>query len=161
MLNVVHRPRQGVPGEPGNCDDGHMRRERGHSPAVEAAIIIPGLILLVGLIVVLAQIVLARQELQALASSAARAAALERSPSNAERVAIDVVHHGVGEHGPGCSDLHVSVLGGAVTTPGEEGSVSVRLRCTVPLSDVSLPMLPGAVTITAERDSPVDRYRSR
>ena len=139
-----------------------MRRERGHAPAIEAAIIIPGILLVVGVIVVLAHVVLARQELHAVASPAARAAALERSWSNAEQQAAEVIDRGLGESGLACTERGVVVASSGGSAPlGEESTVTVRLRCTVELSDVSLPLLPGSTTIEVETVSPVDRFRAR
>jgi Flp pilus assembly protein TadG len=139
-----------------------MRDERGHAPAIEAAVIIPGLVLIIGLIVVLAQVSLAQQDLRAIASSAARAAALERSPAAGERNALEVVERGLAQHGVACASRSAAVDAAGLAAPlGTEAEVTVRLRCTVALSEVTLPLLPGSVALEVEADSPVDRYRAR
>lgn len=141
---------------------GHMRRERGLAPAVEAAVIVPGLVLIVGLIVVLAGIVLARQELHAVASAAARAAALERTPAAGERAARELIARSLPGEGISCAEPRVTVGAEALAAPlGAEGNVEVRVRCTLSLSAVSLPMMPGSIELDTTAESPVDRYRAR
>ena len=44
---------------------------------------------------------------------------------------------------------------------GTAATVSATVSCTVPLSDLALPGLPGSHTITATFDSPLDVYRQR
>lgn len=137
-----------------------MRRERGHSPAVEAAVIVPGLVLLVGLLIVAAQVVLVRQEVASIAAAAARAASLERSVQAGERAALEHVRAGLS--GTECADERMDVDVAGLSTPlGVPGEVVVEVRCTVSLSAVSLPFMPGSVEVEARRESPVDRYRAR
>ncbi|SDL73987.1 pilus assembly protein TadG-related protein [Tessaracoccus oleiagri] len=139
-----------------------MRGQRGQAPAIEAAVIIPGLVLLVGLVVVLAQVSLARQELRAVAGSAARAAALERTPAAGERAAGDIVEAGLESERLRCL-RHSSAMdmAGLAAPLGVEAEVRVTLRCELSLRDVTLPFVPGGVELTAEGFSPVDRYRAR
>lgn len=139
-----------------------MRAQRGHAPAIEAAIIIPGLVLLVGLIVVLAQLALADQELRGIAAHAARTAALERSPVAAQARASEAIEQGLGEHGMRCTDRSSGIdVGGLASSPGTSATVTVRLTCVVALAEVGLPGLPGHITLEATGVSPVDRYRAR
>lgn len=139
-----------------------MRAQRGQAPAIEAAVIIPGLVLLIGLVVVLAQVSLARQELRAVAGSAARAAALERSPAAGERSAREVVEAGLRSDRLACRRYSSTIDTGGLEAPlGVEAEVRVSLRCEVSLGDVSLPLVPGTVEVAAEGFSPVDRYRAR
>lgn len=139
-----------------------MRAERGQAPAIEAAVIIPGLVLLIGLVVVLAQVSLARQELRAVAGSAARAAALERSPAAGERSAREILEAGLHGDRLACRRYSSRIDVGGLGAPlGTEAEVRVSLRCDVSLGDVTLPFVPGTVEVVAEGFSPVDRYRAR
>ncbi|MFE2167818.1 hypothetical protein ACFXB3_22590, partial [Streptomyces sp. NPDC059447] len=44
---------------------------------------------------------------------------------------------------------------------GQVGTVTVTISCTVPLSDLLLPGVPGSKTMTSSFTSVVDAYRSR
>ena len=56
----------------------------------------------------------------------------------------------------------VWILGtGFAVQAGTPATVSATVSCTVPLSDLALPGLPGAHTITATFTSPLDVYRQR
>ena len=48
-----------------------------------------------------------------------------------------------------------------LNAPGVDGEASVRVQCQVPLADLLVPGLPGAVTIDREATSPVDTFRER
>ena len=59
-------------------------------------------------------------------------------------------------------DPTVSVDAAALlNAPGVDGEASVRVQCQVPLADLLVPGLPGAVTIDREATSPVDTFRER
>lgn len=133
-----------------------MNKERGLAPSIEAAILLPALVLVIGLIVAWAHVALAKQEVQSMASAAARAASLARTVPDANRAVSDVLHGSV------CGTPHVSLDATALTRPaGTSGNVRVTLRCDVDLSAVGLSGFPGSVEVSASAQSPVDRYRSR
>lgn len=139
-----------------------MRRrdERGLSASVEAAIILPAIILFVGLLIVLARIALAQQSIGVAASSAARAASLERSESAGQRAAREAALANLGERSVSCRRTDVDVdASGLGRTLGSFASVEVRLTCSVELSDVSLPLMPGTVEVSATRTAPIDPLR--
>ena len=50
---------------------------------------------------------------------------------------------------------------GVARALGEVGTVSVKVTCAVELSDISLPGVPGTVSVSATRDAPVDPLRGR
>ncbi|WP_296137561.1 TadE/TadG family type IV pilus assembly protein [uncultured Tessaracoccus sp.] len=139
-----------------------MRHERGLAPAVEASILIPGLLLLVGLLVVLARITLAQQEVDAVASHAARAATLQRSVRGGVAVAERAIDEALAQHGVRCRELRRTIDAAALAaTTWDTGHVRVRVSCRVSFADVVLPALPGSVWVDAEARSPVDRHRGR
>ena len=140
-----------------------MRRgQRGLSPSVEAAILLPALVLFIGLLITLARVAIAQQQVESAASAAARAASLERGPAVAHAEALEAARRMLAEAGSSCRDPSIAVdapgVGGAL---GERGVVTVTISCTVPLADVALPMIPGSIEISTERASPVDPLRGR
>lgn len=138
-----------------------MRRdERGLSASVESSLILPALILFVGLLVSLARLAIADQQLEVAVASAARAASLERSSAAAQGAAAEAFSRALGERSLHCrsADLDVDTAG-LGRSIGQFASVQVEARCVVGLGDVSLPFVPGAVTISAHGSSPVDPLR--
>lgn len=140
-----------------------MRRgDRGMAASVEAAIILPVLILFVGLLVTSARIALTQQALGAVASHAARAATLERSPQAGHSAARSAIGAGLAEHDVECLSSRIDVATGALGAGiGAPGEVSVTISCTIPLKDVTLPGMPGSHRLSATAISPVDRFRQR
>jgi len=139
-----------------------MNRERGLAVSVEAAVVLPVLVLFIGLLLTLARVALAEQQVGAAAAAGARAASLERSEPRAGDAAREAVTAALAQRGLTCTSHRVRVDAAAVARPiGQRGSVSVLVSCAVGLSDVSLPFVPGSVDVTAERRSPVDPLRGR
>lgn len=136
--------------------------QRGHSPAVEAAVIIPALVLLVGLLIVTARLVIAEQAVAGAASAAARAASLERTVATANGAAHAAAEASLQDHNVVCVSRSVEVdASGLRARLGEPATVEAHVQCTVALGDVALPGFPGSHTISASRSSPVDTYRQR
>lgn len=138
------------------------RQERGVSPAVEAAIVIPGFVVLVGLLIVVARTVIAHQEVEAATSAAARAASVQRQVADGDKAAREVLSASLNEGHLKCIPLDISTNMGGLSSPlGTPSAVTVTVRCTVNLSDVAMPGFPGSHTIEVTRSSPVDTYRQR
>lgn len=136
------------------------RDERGSVVAVEAAILLPVLMLVVGLVIVLGREALAEQAVGSAAASAARAASLERTISEARTAATLTAAAGLRESGIACSSQSVSVEAAGIDSPaGVPAAVTVTIACTV-IHDVTLPGFPASSSVTATRSSPVDTYRS-
>lgn len=139
----------------------HSRRdERGQMVAVEAAVILPALLLIAGLVILLGRDALAEQAVGSAAASAARAASIERNANQASGAAQAAAGLALGEAGINCSSQSVVVDAGALNSPtGVPAAVSVTVTCVV-IHEVSLPGFPATTTVTAARTSPVDTYRS-
>ena len=138
-----------------------LRLERGHSVAVEAAIILPVLVLFVALVVILARDALAQQAIGAAASQAARAASLERSTAAAQSSAQSVAGSALGDAGIACTQHSITVDASGLRGPlGSQSSVSVTVTCVVSYG-VSLPGFPQQRRWSETRTSPVDTYRGR
>jgi Flp pilus assembly protein TadG len=129
---------------------------------VEAAVILPAILLFVALLLSLGRLALADQHVGAAASAAAPAAAHERTVPPAERAADEALTVALAEHNVACRRVSTGVeASGVARFLGEVGTVSVQVTCAVELSDVSLPGVPGTVSVTATRDAPVDPLRGR
>lgn len=131
--------------------------------AVEFAVVIPGLLLIIGLVIAGGRLAHAQQTVHQLADSGARAASLARTAATARADAAFVIHSDGADAGLYCNGgpgSRVDVSGFA-TPVGEAATVTVVVECTVTLSDLLLPGLPGAWTVSASASSPLDRFRSR
>lgn len=139
----------------------HRRNERGAMVGVEAAVVLPALLLLVGLLVVLATMVLADQAVSGAAAQAARAASSERDVGRAVASAKDVASLTLAESGVDCLDTSVAVDAGGLKAPvGTPSKVTVTVTCRATFG-VSFPGFPQSRVVEAVASSPVDTYRTR
>jgi Flp pilus assembly protein TadG len=131
------------------------------SVALEAAVLTPAL-LAVGLLIVAAgRIAVAQTRVEAAAASAARAASLARTlPTGIDAAKSEAQGSLAGDHIT-CSTTSVQVRGDYEAPLGTPASVTVRVTCTAPLTDLALPGLPGARTVSAVATSPLDSWRGR
>lgn len=129
--------------------------------SVEAAIVIPALILFVGLVMVLARDALAQQSVGTAAAQAARSASIERTAGQARSAALATVDAALRDSNTECTRRAVSVDVSAMAAPlGTPARVSVTVTCTV-VHGFGLPGFPDEHTISQTRESPVDTYRGR
>jgi Flp pilus assembly protein TadG len=132
------------------------------SATIELAVLAPALLAVLGLVVVAGRISTAGGAVEQAAASAARAASIARDARGAEAAARRSARDSLRDQGVTCLPLTSSVdVGGFAVAVGSPASVTVRLRCTVPLADVSVPGMPGRRTVTAQMTSPIDRFRGR
>ncbi|QIZ37900.1 TadE/TadG family type IV pilus assembly protein [Saccharopolyspora sp. ASAGF58] len=133
------------------------------SASVELAVLTPVVLLVLVLMVAGGRIVTAHTALEHAATAAARAASLARTPTAAHAAAVGTGTRVLGDQHLPCTDIqHTLDTSGFGTRPGQAGVVTIRVRCTVTLSDLtSLPGLPGTVGLDAASSSPVDPYRTR
>ena len=138
---------------PGQADGG--------SVALEAAVLTPAL-LAVGLLIVAAgRIAVAHTRVESAAAGAARAASLARSLSAGTAAARSEAAASLASDHLTCAAVSVQVRGNYSAPLGTPASVTVRVTCTATLSDLALPGLPGARTVSASATSPLDAYRGR
>ena len=126
------------------------------SVAVETAVIAPALVFLLLLVVFAGRVAQAEGDVRRAASEAARAASLEQFPERATAEAERVVAANLSASGVVCGTLDVDV-DTSVFSPG--GSVSVTVRCTASMEDVTLLGVPGERHFVAESLEVIDRYR--
>lgn len=136
-------------------------RQRG-SATVELALVVPALVLVLGLLVAGGRIWFARTSVVEAAQTAARAASLARTAGAAGTEGRDAGRASLGTAGLRCRDVAVQVGTAAFAVPvGTPATVTAEVRCTVPLADVLLPGLPGAVALDGRGAAALDTYRAR
>ncbi len=138
-----------------------MSRPRDHrgSSSVEAAIIVPVLLLFLLVIIAGARIALAQQAVAGAAAAGARAASLERTEIAGAAAARDAVQIDLDGAGLTCTPS-TTVTGQWHHGLGEAGVVGVSVTCRVRIADLMIPGLPGEIVITRTSESPIDRYRA-
>jgi hypothetical protein len=139
--------------------DRRCRDDRG-SESVELAILLPVGILVVAMLAIGARIALAGVSISGVAGIAARDASLARSSAAAEQVATASASSALASRDLHCADVQVTVdTSGFVSAPGDPASVTVVVSCTVDLSDIGVPGLPGSRTLRDAATSPLDPAR--
>ncbi|MGW0651156.1 TadE/TadG family type IV pilus assembly protein [Streptomyces umbrinus] len=138
-----------------------LRQDRG-SYALETAVLAPVLIIVLGLVIAFGRVTDAEGAVDSAAHAAARAASLERDAGTAQTAAQDAVSRSLDGDGVTCQASNVAIdTSGYATDVGEAATVTATISCTATLSDIGVPGLPGAKTLTASWTSPIDTYRAR
>ncbi|MFM9705584.1 TadE/TadG family type IV pilus assembly protein [Streptomyces galilaeus] len=138
-----------------------LRGDKG-SAAIEAAIILPLLIMFLSLAIAGGRLVTSGSKIDAAAEDAAREASIHRTASSAQSAAQAAAAESLDDQGITCTSTTVSINTGGLSVPvGQIGTVTATVTCTVPLSDLLLPGIPGARTLTSTATSVVDQYRQR
>ncbi|MEV7617008.1 TadE/TadG family type IV pilus assembly protein [Streptomyces sp. NPDC089799] len=139
---------------PGGSDQG--------SETIAAAIVTPLLLTLICLAIAGGRISTSGAKIDAAAEDAARAASISRTHAAAEAEASAAAARSLTDQGIQCASTSTRVDASGLAVPlGQVGTVTVTITCTVPLSDLLLPGVPGAKTMTSSFTSVVDAYRSR
>ncbi|HEX6887064.1 MAG TPA: TadE/TadG family type IV pilus assembly protein [Candidatus Nanopelagicales bacterium] len=132
------------------------------SATVELAVVAPALLALLGLVIMAGRITAAGSAVEQAAAAGARAASLARDERAAERSADHLVTAALRDQGVRCQETSTRVdTSGFAARIGTPATVSVEVRCVVPLRDVAVPGMPGQRTLTARATSPLDTYRGR
>lgn len=134
-----------------------MRRQRG-SATVELLVLVPVVIVFASFVVALGRYEVVRAEVAGAARAGAEAAAEAPTPSAAVAAARQAAPAAVDAASAVCRNVAVSTDIEAFE-PG--GSVVVTVRCTVPLSDLAVPGLPGSASTTSTVRAPIDTYRNQ
>ncbi|MFF2042062.1 TadE family protein [Kitasatospora sp. NPDC058170] len=145
-----------------------MRSGRGRDGggvAIEAAIVAPAVVTLILLAIAAGRVQTTASGVEAAARSAARTVSLARTvdATAADRVAEQAAREVLAQQGIDCGKLDVAAEDGILhTESGDLTTVTVRVSCTVGLSDlVAGPNLPVTKTLIGRFVSVVDRYRGR
>ena len=132
------------------------------SVAIEAAIALPPLIMFLCLAIAGGRLVMSGAKIDSASEDAAREASIHRTVAAAQDAAHAAALESLDDQGITCASVSVSVNTRGLSVPvGQVGTVSVTVNCTVSLSDLLLPGVPGARTLTSTATSVVDQYRQR
>ena len=145
------RPRQRTPGRD---------RDAGNT-VVEAAILAPLFILFLAGLLTGARIRNASAAVTQAAADAARQASIARTPTQASAAATASALATLRDKGLHCAPGVSLDLSGFSQPVGRPGMVSAQVTCTVALSDVAVPGMPGSRTVTKVHRSPLDPFRGR
>ncbi len=140
-----------------------MKREHERGSAtLELVIVTPVMILILAAIIAAGRIGLAQQAVQTVAYDAARAASISRDAGSARSAAQQVAALSMTSNHLNCSTSNVNIsTAGFSSAVGTKAVVDATILCTVQLSDIALPGIPGAVTIERDATSPIDQFRER
>ena len=135
--------------------------ERG-SATLELVIVIPATLLIISAVIMAGRLALANQAIQAVAYDTARAASVARDRAAATSDANRVAGFTLASNGLSCLSTTINVdTSGFERSAGQAATVTTTVTCTLSLGDLSLPGVPGTVTLTADASSPIDTYRER
>ncbi|MFF3489482.1 TadE/TadG family type IV pilus assembly protein [Streptomyces sp. NPDC002701] len=138
-----------------------LRSDEG-SAAIEAAITLPSLIMFLCLAIAGGRLVTSGSKIDAAAEDAAREASIHRTAGAAQGAARAAAADSLNDQGIRCASTSVNINTGGLSVPvGQVGTVTVTVNCTVNLSDLLLPGVPGSRTLTSTATSVVDQYRQR
>jgi Flp pilus assembly protein TadG len=137
------------------------RDERG-AAAVELTLMVPALVLVLGLLIAGGRLWFARTAVVEAAQTAARAASLARTASQAYHDGQDAAAASLATAGLTCGDRTIVVGTGAFGVPaGTPATVTSAVECSVPFGDILLPGMPGSIRLSSRGAAALDTYRSR
>ncbi len=135
--------------------------ERG-AASVELVILVPVLVLMLGVLVAGGRLWFARATVVEASQSAARAASLARSSGEAGDAGRRAASRVLATDGLRCAGDAVAVDTGAFGVPvGTPATVTAAVTCRVPFADLSLPGMPGSITVRSTGAAALDTYRAR
>ena len=133
--------------------------ERG-SATIEAVIGVPAFLLFILLIVAAGRVQIAHQAIESAAVEAARSASIARTQPEANASAVAGAEASLANQGVQCVSRSVTVdTTGFAAPPGTPASAAATVNCTVDLSDLTVPGMPGTIRIAKTMSSPIDTYR--
>lgn len=130
--------------------------------SLEAMILFPVLIMVLLLVVAFGRIQSSGNAVDTAARNAARAASLERDAQAARTAGTDDARAGLRDQGLSCTDMSVDITtDGFSASLGTPATTTATVSCTVRLSDIGIPGMPGSKTLTSSFTSSIDSYRQR
>jgi len=137
-----------------------FRADTGNAP-LELVILAPIIVFLIGFVIAAGRTSLAQGSVAAAAREAARQASIALSASDAQRVAESTARAALNGDGLRCDPTVTVDLAGFDVPPGRPAQVRATVSCTVRLSDLLVPGMPGSRTLRATFVSPLDPFRTR
>lgn len=135
-------------------------RDEGNAP-LELVILAPVVFLLLAFVVAAGRTSIAQGSVAAAARDAARQASISLTPGAAQTAALSSAMTALGQDGLDCRPVVTVDTAGFGIPVGQPATVSATVTCTVSLSDLLVPGLPGSRTLTATFTSPLDPFRER
>jgi Flp pilus assembly protein TadG len=135
-------------------------RDEGNAP-LELVVLAPVIFLLLAFVVAAGRTSIAQGSVAAAARDAARQASISLTPGAAQTAALSSAMTALGQDGLDCRPVVTVDTAGFGVPVGQPATVSARVTCTVSLSDLLVPGLPGSRTLTATFTSPLDPFRER
>jgi Flp pilus assembly protein TadG len=141
-------------------------RRRGHdergAATVELALVVPALMLMLALLMVGGRLWYARTVVSEAGYAAARAGSLARTAAEARIAAGSAGRQSLATARLECDQVRVTVSTAGFRVPaGNPATITATVRCSVPLTDVVLPGLPGRIELDGAGAAALDTYRSR
>jgi Flp pilus assembly protein TadG len=136
------------------------RGNRG-SATLELAILAPGMLALLAVVIGVGRTQHAHQAVESAARDAARQASIARDPGTATANATSSAQAALSREGLRCVPAVTVNTAGLNRAVGTPATVTARVTCQLPLSDLLLPGLPGSVVVEGRFSSPVDPFRGR
>ena len=129
---------------------------------LELVILAPVVLILIGLLIAGGRASVAQGAVDAAARDAARQASIARTPAEAQATATASAKFELRQGSLDCTPVvHVTATAAFAVPVGQPSQIVARVSCTVPLSGLLLPGLPGSKTLSASFTSPLDPYRAR
>ncbi|MEV0254705.1 TadE/TadG family type IV pilus assembly protein [Streptomyces sp. NPDC050732] len=151
-----HRPRARIVAVAGRAGD-----DRG-SYTLEAVLCLTVLVPILGIIAAFGLAGLGDSTAANAATAAARAASGSADPGTAQARARQAALRSLSQAQRTCASADIQVdTSRFPSAPGQAGTVTVTVHCTIPLAQLAVPGLPGSKTLRATRHSAVDRYVAR
>jgi Flp pilus assembly protein TadG len=139
----------------------HPTAERG-AATVEITLLVPALVIFLGLLLAGGRLWFARTAVIEAAHASARAASLARTATQASADGQSAATASLSTAGLVCMDRSVAIGAAAFGVPvGTPATVTARISCRVPFSDIVLPGMPGSIPLVGHGSSALDTYRSR
>jgi Flp pilus assembly protein TadG len=136
-------------------------RDRGNA-ALELVVLAPVLLFVLGLVVAAGRTSIAQGSVDAAARDAARQASISLTPGAAQAAALASAQAALSRDGLDCDPVVTVDTSQFVSVPvGEPATVTAKVTCQVPLSDLLVPGMPGSRTLRSTFRSPLDPYRER
>jgi Flp pilus assembly protein TadG len=137
------------------------------SAALELVVLAPVLLALIGLVIAAGRVSIAQSSVDAAARDAARQASIALTPAAAMAAGRASAEESLASDGLNCIGEPVVLVntggpGSGFQAPvGMPATVSATVKCKVPLSDLSLPGVPGSHWLMSTFYSPLDVFRER
>jgi Flp pilus assembly protein TadG len=135
-------------------------RDEGNAP-LELVVLAPVVFLLIAFVVAAGRTSIAQGSVSAAARDAARQASISLTPGQAQTAALSSAMTALNQDGLDCRPVVTVDTSGFGIPVGQAATVSATVTCTVSLSDLLVPGLPGSKTLTATFTSPLDPFRER